>query len=259
MRLLVMSDLHLEFESYDLPGDLDFDVAIFAGDTWKPVNNTITWLSTQQNGALRGKPIVVVNGNHEYYGYELTSVRTEGRKLAAEKGIHLLDPGTVVIDGVRFIGATLWTDFALLGKQIAAKQYAQRRMNDYRRISILHGEKRHLLRPQDTLALHRQDRNFIEARLARDFEGPTVVVTHHAPHRNSVAPEFQRDPLSPAFASDLAGIIMQYQPALWVHGHDHRHHDYLVGSTRIVANPAGYPLSDGRENVKFDPHFIVEL
>lgn len=259
MRLFVLSDLHLEFEPYDLPENLDFDVAVFAGDTWKPVSRTIEWLAAQRNGALRGKPVVVVCGNHEFYGHEMTTARTDGRKRAAELDIYLLDPGVVVIGGVRFVGATLWTDFTLLGKQIAAQQHAQRRMNDYRRISILHNEKRRLLRPQDTVNLHRQDRAFIQATLAHQFIGPTVVVTHHAPHANSVAAEFLGDPLSPAFASNLNDMIMTYQPALWVHGHDHRHHDYLIGRTRIVANPAGYPLRNGRENENFDPRFTIEI
>lgn len=258
MRLLIMSDLHLELHSFELPSDLDFDVAIFAGDISIPVTGTIEWLATQRKGPLHGKPVVVINGNHEFYGEELTAARKQGRERAAELGIHLLDPGAVVIDGVRLVGATLWTDFELYSNPIGAMREAQREMNDYRRIRVLHGDERHLLRPRDTLALHREDRAFIEATLADSFAGPTVVVTHHAPHRLSVDSEFLTDPLSPAYASNLAEIITRYRPELWVHGHDHRHRDYQVGGTRIVANPAGYMLRPGRENVKFDPRFIVE-
>lgn len=260
MRLLVMSDIHLEIEKdFELPNDLDFDVAVFAGDISTLVTGTIQWLSTQREGPLQGKPVVAVCGNHEFYGHELTTAREEGRKRAAELSIHLLDPGVVVISGVRFVGSTLWTDFDLYSNPIAAKREALREMNDYRRISIVHGEDRHRLRPNDTLNLHRQDRAFIEAALAEEFNGPTVVVSHHAPHRNSVDSEFLTDPLSPAYASNLTAMITTYQPSLWIHGHDHRHHDYQIGSTRIVANPAGYPMRYGRENVKFDPYFIVQI
>lgn len=259
MRLLIMSDLHLELQSFELPNDLEFDVAIFAGDISTPVTSTIEWLATQRSGPLRGKPVVVVNGNHEFYSDVISTARKQGTELAARMGIHLLDPGAIVIGGVRLVGATLWTDFELYSNPIAAKREAHREMNDYRRITMLHGDERRRLRPRDTLAFHRQDRAFIESMLAVGFEGPTVVVTHHAPHRLSVDSEFFTDPLSPAYASNLAEMITRYRPELWVHGHDHRHHDYQVGRTRIVANPAGYLLHKGRENAKFDPRFIVEV
>ncbi|CAN7343210.1 hypothetical protein LJR009_002877 [Bosea sp. LjRoot9] len=134
MRLFVLSDLHLEFEGFDIPGDLDFDVAVFAGDVWKPATNSVNWLSLQRGGPLSAKPIVFVLGNHEFYGAEVNSSRKAGRELADRLGIHPLDPGTIVIDGVRFIGGTLWTDFDLLGRPIEARRAALRGMNDYRRI-----------------------------------------------------------------------------------------------------------------------------
>lgn len=261
MRLLVMSDIHLEFGPYDIPGNLEFDVGIFAGDTGQPVTGSVSWLADQHSGPVQGKPVVCVSGNHEYYGcYDLPTSRQEGRELAAQRGIHLLDPGAVVIEGVRLIGATLWTNFRLIGNPLVARRAAGREMNDYRRIRLVEQGKRRLLRPDDTEALHRQDVAFIEAHLAQGFEGPTVVVTHHAPHPNSVDTMYGTDPLSAAFASDLTEIIMKYQPALWIHGHDHRQHDYYVGATRVIANPAGYPTrSGGRENRLFNPRLVIEV
>ncbi|CAD5295083.1 Predicted phosphoesterase [Bosea sp. 62] len=260
MRLLVLSDLHLEFENFGFPGNLPFDVAIFAGDTWQPVSNTVAWLAEQRNGPLQGKPVVVVPGNHEYYGCrDMMASRQEGRVLADQLGIHLLDPGSVVIAGVRFIGATLWTNFGLLGNPIVAKRAAEHGMNDYRRIGIVVDGKRRRLRPSDTQALHRQDVAFIEATLAQDFANATVIVTHHAPHPNSVDTLYGSDPLSAAYASDLTELLMKYQPNLWIHGHDHRHHNYWVGGTQVIANPAGYHTVGGYENRLFDPCFIVDV
>jgi Icc-related predicted phosphoesterase len=260
MRLLVISDLHLEFQTFELPTDLEFDVAIFAGDIWKPLDRSVTWLWLQRSECLQDKPIIYVAGNHEFYGFEINSSREDGRKLAGHRGIHLLDPGSIVIDRVRFVGGTLWSDFELLGHPIAARRAALRGMNDYSRIEIEKDGKRRTLRPPDTQRLHYEDRAFIEANLAESFQGPTVVVTHHAPSPGSIPQRFQGDELSPCFASDLTEIIEQYQPALWIHGHDHAHHDYRVGNTRILANPAGYPTPDGRrENIHFDPRLIVEI
>lgn len=260
MRLLLISDIHLEFDRFDLPVNLEFDVAVFAGDISKPLAHSVSWLAAQRDGPLRRKPVILVPGNHEYYGFEMNAAREEGRELAERLGIHLLDPGTVTIDGVRFVGATLWTDFELYGRSIASKNVASRGMNDFRRIRLERDGKRRDFTPNDALALHRHDRAFIESSLSQPFSGPTIVVTHHAPHPDSIPTEFRGDPLTPAFTSNLAGLILQYQPTLWVHGHDHHQHDYLVGNTRIVANPAGYPhRGGGRENPQFDPHFIIEV
>ena len=87
------------------------------------------------------------------------------------------------------------------------------------------------------------------------FTGPTIVVTHHAVHRNSVAPIYRDDWVTAAFVSDLSELIEAYQPALWVHGHVHNSFDYRVGQTRIIANPHGY----GKENPAFDCTLVVEI
>lgn len=96
--------------------------------------------------------------------------------------------------------------------------------------------------------------------LSKPHEGPTVVVTHHAPHPLSVQPRHQGSALSPAFVSNLSALIEEYQPELWIHGHDHGSHDYRVGRTRVLANQAGYPnLHGDRENPWFDPVCVVEV
>lgn len=115
-------------------------------------------------------------------------------------------------------------------------------------------------RPVHALSMHRQDLAYITNALGKPFGGPTLVVTHHAPHPKSVQPQYQGDPLSPAFASDLGAAIERYRPELWIHGHDHGSHDYRVGETRIDSNQAGYPaLAGARENRKFDPKLIVSV
>lgn len=260
MRLLVMSDLHLEFAPFDVPLGLKFDAAIFAGDIWRPLANSLTWLSQLRSSVLQGRPVILVPGNHEFYRAELSSARRDGREIADRLGIHLLDPGTITVNGVRFVGATLWSDFNLLGNPIRAKKAALRGMNDYRRIKFERDGRGRHFNPVDSELLHRQDVAFIEQAIGEAFDGPTVVVTHHAPHPGSVMPQFVGDELSPAFASDLTELITKYCPDLWVHGHDHGQHDYLVGRTRILANPAGYPTRGGRrENPLFDPRLIIEI
>lgn len=261
MRLLVLSDIHLEFGPFELPNDIeDFDVAVFAGDIGSPIADSIAWIDAQRNGPLRGRPVVFVPGNHEFYGAEILSSLEEARSLAEAAGIHLLAPNTAVIDGTRFIGCTLWTDYALLGDPSGARQTALLRMNDHRLIGAVENGRRMRFLPPHAAALHAQDLNFIVEHLQKPFRGGTVVVTHHAPHPGSVQLRYRGDALSPAFASDLTEIIERYQPKLWIHGHDHGSHDYQVGQTRVLSNQAGYPeRGGGRENPEFNPRLVVEV
>ncbi|MCS6946384.1 MAG: hypothetical protein NZM12_02070, partial [Steroidobacteraceae bacterium] len=169
---------------------------------------------------------------------------------------HFLDCDAVEIGGVRFLGATLWTDFALYGGkplEIArAMGIAERVMYDYRVIR----QGAHRLTPLDTREIHLQQVSWLRARLAEPFAGPTVVVTHHLPHRLSVHRRFGADVLNPSFASDLDDIV-RAPVSLWVHGHTHESMDYVVNGTRVLCNPRGYLPQE--PNTRFDERGIVEL
>jgi Icc-related predicted phosphoesterase len=171
-------------------------------------------------------------------------------------GIHLLENDEVVLGDVRFVGATLWTDYALFGEAYLplAMHAASKGLNDHRRITWTK-EPWARFRPQEALGLHRRSRGFIEKALAKPFGGTTVVVTHHAPHPRSVHPRHGDDLLSAAFASDVTAAIEAGQPQIWIHGHVHDSFDYCVGATRIVANPNGY----GSENPFFNPSLVLDL
>ena len=116
------------------------------------------------------------------------------------------------------------------------------------------------LRPEDTLRLHAEQRDWLLRELQRPFAGPTVVVTHHAPHRDSLAPRFAADWISAAYVSELPAAAFD-RPALWVHGHTHTSRDYRVGNCRVICNPRGYARGRGGppENAEFDPALVVDV
>lgn len=262
--LLVLSDLHLEFDpSYRLaPVAATFDVAVLAGDVHHDVGKALCWIARERDqGALAGRPVIYVPGNHEFYHGEVgPAPALPEADLAASLGIHMLTPGTVAVAGARFVGATLWTDYGLLGDARRDRGAAEALMNDHRLIRWREGPSRRRFTTAEALRLHRRDRAFVEQALAEPFDGPTVVVTHHAPHPGSVAERHRGSPLSPAFASDLSEVIERHGPELWIHGHDHASHDYRVGQTRVLANQAGYPTHFGtRENPRFDPGLVVRV
>ena len=267
MNLLVFSDLHLEhMPLWQLPEDYSkFDVCIAAGDIDGSPAAAIRRLAS--NRGLQRKPIVFVAGNHEYYGNVLEDAIEAGRIAAAETGVHFLNGDSVVIDGVKFIGATLWTDFELFGRRELSMEAAAEGMNDHRLIkrrAIRLGHPgKFRLAPKECIWHHVRQRAFIDTELAKPFGGPTVVVTHHAPSARSVPRRFARDALSPAYASDLERVIELRKPTLWVHGHMHDSVDYRIGETRVYSNPKGYGPGDRQfrqiENPAFDPRSIVAL
>lgn len=127
-------------------------------------------------------------------------------------------------------------------------------MNDHRAITW-RATTRERFMPAHALDLHIESAVAIDALLAAPFDGPTIVVTHHAPSPRSIARRYQGNGLNPAFCSDLMDMIARHQPLAWVHGHMHSSADYRVGRTRVLNNPHGY----GNENVGgFDPALILD-
>jgi hypothetical protein len=160
------------------------------------------------------------------------------------------------VAGTRFLGSTLWTafDFELAGTPMElAMEYARRSMPDYR---IIRRETGAALTPRDTQATHFAHVRWLTNKLAEPFNGPTVVVTHHLPHRNSVHPKYAASPLNPAFATHLPHLVRP-PVVLWIHGHTHESADYRVEGTRIVCNPRGYLPEAPNEN--FDPTLTIDI
>jgi predicted phosphodiesterase len=245
MKLRILSDLHNEFlrQPRAMPRVADADVVVLGGDIDVGTRG-LEWARR-----TFGCRIVYVPGNHEYYGLDFDETRERLQKTAALLGIDLLDPGIVEIDGVVFIGATLWTDFALFGDRTREMLVAMNSLTDF---SVIRW-----LSPARALARHDEERAFIARHLAATRGKRRVVVTHHLPSRRSVAERYREDRLAAAFASDLDSVIEREQPALWVHGHTHDSCDYRIGETQVVCNPAGYP---GREeNAQFSDLLTVEI
>jgi Icc-related predicted phosphoesterase len=266
MKLLVFSDLHYEHKpNWSLPDSFpDYDVCVAAGDIDGSPAESIRRLAS--NPGLRGKPIVFTPGNHEFYGNVLEDAIEEGRIVAAETGVHFLNAESVTIGGVRFIGATLWTDYDLHEDPVRDMFAAARGMNDHRFIkrrpthADTPGEFR--LAPQDAARHHARQRAYIENELARSFDGPTIVVTHHAPSSRSLPPRLGGYPLDAAYASNLKALIKRWRPTLWLHGHIHRSANYHIGKTWVRTNPKGYGPGvsfEETQNAAFDPQLVIEI
>jgi predicted phosphohydrolase len=250
VRLHVLSDLHLEHAPFTVP-EVDADVVVLAGDI-APGTAGIEWMRRH----LEGRTILYVVGNHEFYGHELPGLTARLRQAARGTDIHVLENDELVIGGVRFLGCSLWSDFDFAGAENRANsmRVCERLVNDYKQIRASDPERP--LRPQDTRDLHVASRAWLATSLAVHHDGPTVVVTHHAP----LVRERPENPLlaavGGAFASDLSELIDGAAAALWIFGHIHRCIDTDVTGTRVLSNQRGYPHEPVAD---FDPALVVEV
>jgi predicted phosphodiesterase len=259
MRLLILSDLHHELwrdqaPSID-PAVSRPDVVILAGDINSDAH-AVHWAAH----TFAGLPVIYVHGNHEAYGRNLEHMQEHvATACALHPNVHFLNCNELVIGTVRFLGATLWTDFRLLGdgSRQSSMRTVEAGMNDYKRIRLASAGYRKL-RTGDTARLHALHKSWLRQQLDVPFDGTTVVVTHMAPSLRSVHDDDASDELSTAYASQMEDVVENAN--LWVHGHLHRSLDYRIGQCRVVANPCGYPQRNGnRENIHFDPNWIVEV
>ena len=254
MKIQVLSDLHLEHGGVLPAHHPEAEVIVLAGDLAPYTEGLLERVAGHWSSAPH---ILYVLGNHEFYGTEIEETRASVATECTEAGIDLLDPGTARIAGVRFIGATLWTDLLLEGMtdEIGAHLRVSREISDF--LGAIQHQGRDFT-TWESVERHRADRAFIERELeeAEHAGDRVVVITHHAPSRKSVRPWFEGDPYNCAFASDLDRVIERYQPELWIHGHMHDPVDERLGKTRVLANPAGYRYEAKRG---FDPGLCVEI
>jgi hypothetical protein len=257
-----MSDLHLDFADLTLPGG---DVLILSGDIceakrMKPdmYNRDMVLLEHERKDqrpdrfnrffeeeCAKYREVFMVMGNHEHYGFQYQKTYNH-IKEQLPTNVHLLENECRELDGVLFIGATLWTDMNR-GDELTLF-HMKSMMNDYRQITMFNEAKNayHRLQPERTMADHHRSRAYIrqilEENRANGKNLPVVVITHHAPSKASTKPRYLNDTImNGAYSSDLSEMILDNpEIRVWTHGHTHDVFDYMIGETRIICNPRGY-------------------
>ena len=248
MRIHILNDLHIEFESFE-PPETDGDVIVLAGDIHVGKRG-LQWAMEH----FSDKPVIYVLGNHEYYKEAMPKFTSTLRREAMGSNVHVLENDSATIGNVRFLGCTLWTDFKLFENPRIAGHEAAQRMTDYRRIKVSPQYRK--LQPIDTAGLHTRSVMWLKKELTYTRNQKTVVVTHHAPSLRSIPEGLREDILRATYASHLDKVVERSRACLWFHGHVHTEFDYRLGETRVVCNPRGYP--DDRTK-HFDSGFTVEV
>lgn len=244
----LISDIHLEhypcMESVEelvkakpklsclLEAENSNKILLLPGDIGYPKHESY-WKFLGDLGS-RYKRVVFTTGNHEYYGSDISSVDEVCRKKATGN-IHFLQKDALYADGVRYLGATLWTDIPY-----RHQAFVQRGMMDYHIImknKTSHGAS--LIDVTDTISIHHDHVDWINKELEKDSKTPTVVLTHHLPSDKLVAPEYKDSIVTHAFYTDCESL-MKPPIQVWVAGHTHKRMYAEINGVSVRVNPMGY-------------------
>ena len=281
VNIQLLSDLHLEshphFTAQPTPGA---DVLVLAGDIGSYQEGSLlnslniadfglarfSPLPVAQGGAGWPTPVFFIPGNHEYDGQDFAAAHARLRETCERLGMVWLERESVVLQGVRFVGCTLWTEFDALtadptlhgqvtvGEQLKAREKAFRAANYYlkKNHALQNGE------PMLAPALREEglkSQAWLRHALDIPFAGKTVVVTHFSPSLRSADPRYGLVPGTAGFCNSLDDLLAKAQ--LWLHGHLHCPVDYMAFGCRVVANPMGYARKG--EQAAFKPGLCVAV
>ncbi len=281
MNIQLLSDLHLEAHPHFVPEPAHgADVLVLAGDVGSYQEGSqlgdedfgLARFSPLPRGAGWPTPVLFVPGNHEYDAQDFDAAHERLRRTCDRLGITWLERETIELDGVRFVGTTLWSDFDALAdhegstdlsRRLKLRDKAFRAANFYLRKT---GGTRHAA-PFLAEALRDHAlvcQQWLAQALEVPFEGPTVAVTHFAPSLRSADPRYGLVPGTAGFCNALDSLLPHAQ--LWLHGHLHAPSDYKVQGLhrdgtpwqcRVVANPLGYARKG--EQAAFKPQCCIPV
>ena len=239
MKIFAISDIHIEtkpFSVWKYTGDAD--IVVLAGD-----------IHTKSRGVEWAKktfscPVIYVPGNHEGWMGHWDNTIIKMKEMAKNSNIYVLNNDSVEIDGVRFLGSTLWTTFdawpnqndAMVASGEGRNHYGSG-MRDYRNIRT--GSYRHIT-TKDTLEWSLKSKKWLLGEAAKNFNGETVVVTHHAPVLESLRCGKVLDIYDAAYANNWEDGVLKINAVCWIHGHIHTPRHHTIGNTLMVAHPLGY-------------------
>ena len=252
MKVQFASDLHLEMAAnaawlQSHPFDVVGDILVLAGDTAYLEEGCPNWFLDWASNFYQ--QVLLIPGNHEYYHYGDIAKRGDSWQWMLRENVGYYYNKVVNIDNVDFILSTMWSHIP----EVDMFQ-VQRGLNDFYQV-LCNGE---LLTPDDFNAEHEQCKQFITESIADSKAEHIVVVTHHVPTLQCVAPQHQGSTLSSAFAVEMGNIIADSKIDYWIYGHSHTNIDAEIGSTKIVANQLGY-IAHGEQRKGFDSSRIIEL
>jgi predicted phosphodiesterase len=229
-----------------MPGDPNPDpnVLVLAGDIHTKSNTTSAWVGSYLESHPKSR-VVMVLGNHDYYDKTIPATIKYWKDINLGNRFHFLHNSEVIIDDVRFVGGTLWTD--MKNSSVDVGLLLQGTIQDFKKIEST--DNKGFVEFPEILREHWETREYLKNALEVVPDGvtSTVVVTHHLPSIQSVAPEYDGSPLNYGYYSQMEHLIKQSD--FWIHGHTHTSCSYEVDGAHVYCNPRGHSGESGG----FDP------
>jgi Icc-related predicted phosphoesterase len=247
MKIQVLSDLHIEFDEFDFV-DTDSDVVVLAGDIHVKEKGVLWAIEN-----IKNKPVLYVLGNHEFYGKAYPRLINSLKEKVKGTNVHILEKDSKSIDGVNFLGCTLWTDFELFGDPRITGYHCQQKMTDFTKIRV--SPRFSKLRSADVASIHFKSLEWLKSELESKENERNIVITHLGPSLKSLPVGRDKDIISASYVSALDEIILKYNPDYWIHGHMHNSSNYNIGNCKVICNPRGYP---DERNPDFKSDFIID-
>lgn len=265
MRILQVSDLHLEFDpTFRIFNECNADILLLGGDIFVADYFTrnapsphyhraedVRWFFSTISQEFEN--IIYIAGNHEHYHGVHDENHTILSNFAQEfDNIHYLNNGSINVEGITIVGSTLWT--SCNNRNPLTLNYLRGYLNDFRLIKKSKDPYRVFL-PIDSAIEHTKAVSFIEREIQN--KDKVIVMTHHLPSELSVHSMYKNYIQGNyGYFSNLEELILDNpQVLLWTHGHTHHSFDYFIGETRVFSNPRGY----GNENSDFSTRKIIDL
>lgn len=262
MKFVLVSDVHVDMNRWDWSClenlSSDVNTLVVAGDISNDIWEASRWLI---HAKQRFANVVWVAGNHDFYNIglhqtrlydpefdakwpypdDVPSILVHYRRWSDANGIHFLHRSKVEIDGVTFVGATGWHDYR--GGEPYSTDDQIKVWYDILNDRMIKWQKG-LIKPDH---LKPFDAGVKDWEYIRDcvssVEGPTVVVTHHVPHRRLL---WQKPHdrvwtmLHGSFANTRMESIVDPKIRYWIYGHTHQRNMVDIGDTTYVCNARGY-------------------
>lgn len=252
MKIQFASDLHLEMAAnaawlQSHPLEVVGDILVLAGDTAYLEEGIPDWFLDWASTSY--KQVLLIPGNHEYYHYGDIAKRGNSWQWMLRENVGYYNNKVVTINQTDIILSTMWTHIP----EVDMFQ-VQRELNDFYQI-LCNGNR---FTPDDFNSEHEQCKQFITKSVAESKAKHIIVVTHHVPTLQAVAPQHQGSTLSSAFAVEMGDIIADSHIDYWVYGHSHTNIDIDIENTKIVANQLGY-VAHCEQNNGFDRKKIINI
>lgn len=236
VKALIMSDLHLEHgNKIDIPVIDGVKFLILAGD----IGSNQSHLEFIKDCASK-YTVIYVLGNHEFYGFSLKEVRDFWKSVKIDN-FYFLDNSSVIIDGIEFIGSTLWVDFNR--KDPRTMMNAATEIGDFRK--IINKTADEYISADEVYAEFETAYSYLKDVIYEDNGLVKVLVTHYAFSHQSVHPSYrQRESdmqMNHYFTSNLDYFVGNSLVKWAFHGHMHSSSDYMLGDVHVVCEPVGYP------------------